>query len=424
MNDKQMQRKKPELLAPAGNLEKLKVACAYGADAIYLGGKSFGLRALGANFSPEEMEAGIRYAHALGKKIYVTVNIMPHNADVDRFPAYLDFLQTVHADAAIISDLGLFMLARKQTPHLPLHISTQANVVNYASVQAWEKLGATRVVLARELAKEEIATIRANSSVELEVFVHGAMCISYSGRCLLSSYMTGRDANRGACAQSCRWQYALVEEKRPDEAYEIREDERGTYILNAKDLCLLPYVGELGALGVDSLKIEGRMKSAHYVACTTKAYREAIDAWAEQGDAFSVQSAWERELSMASHRTYTDGFYRGAHGMGMQIYQGSSYDPGADFEGLVLDYDARTKIATVEQRNVMTADETLEILRPQGTPFQQTLQGMTDAEGNPVQRAPHPKQILHIPMKQPVMPYAILRRERLASKKDEHAKGA
>ena len=247
--------KKPELLSPAGNLEKLKMALVYGADAVYLGGKSFGLRAFGGNFSEAEMEEGVRFAHALGRKVYVTLNIFAHNADLERLPAYLSFLAEIHVDGLLVSDLGVFSLAREFAPAVPLHISTQANNTNWATVEAWQKLGAERVVLARELSRAEIAAIRAHSTIELEMFVHGAMCISYSGRCLLSSYLTGRDANRGACAQACRWRYGLVEESRPGEVFPVEEDERGTYIMNSKDLCLLPFLPELCAMGLDSLKI-------------------------------------------------------------------------------------------------------------------------------------------------------------------------
>ena len=273
--------KKPELLAPAGTLEKLKMAVLYGADAVYLGGKSFGLRALGGNFSREELAEGTEFAHAHGCKVYVTVNIYPHDGDLAGLPEYLRDLEAIGVDALLVADLGVFSIAREKVPNLPLHVSTQANTVNSAAVKAWQALGAQRVVLARELSIAEIAAIRKAVPVELEMFVHGAMCISMSGRCLLSNYFTGRDSNRGACAQSCRWRYALVEETRPGQYFPIEEDERGTYILNSKDLCLLPHLSELIKSGVDSLKIEGRMKSVHYVASVTKAYRMAIDRYFE-----------------------------------------------------------------------------------------------------------------------------------------------
>lgn len=282
--------KKPELLAPAGNMEKLKMALLYGADAVYLGGKQFGLRAFGGNFSNEELKEAVEFAHNLNKKVYVTVNIFPHNSDIEMLPEYLAFLNTTGADALLVADIGLFMLAKKYAPDIELHISTQANNTNWATVDAWHNMGASRVVLARELSKDEISVIRQKCSVELEMFVHGAMCISYSGRCLLSNYMTGRDSNRGSCAQPCRWKYSLVEEKRPGQYFPIEEDERGTFIFNSKDMCLLPYLPDVIESGVDSLKIEGRMKSIHYVASVVKAYRMAIDSYFENPEALDRKS--------------------------------------------------------------------------------------------------------------------------------------
>ena len=284
-------QKRPELLAPAGTLEKMKMAILYGADAVYLGGQAFGLRALGGNFTDAELREAVAFAHARGKKVYVTVNVYPHDGDMDGLPEYLRFLERIHVDALLVADLGVFSVARDVVPSLPLHVSTQANTVNVAAVRAWKALGAQRVVLARELSLREIAAIRSAVDVELEMFVHGAMCISMSGRCLLSAYMTGRDANRGACAQSCRWRYALMEEQRPGEYFPIDEDEHGTYIMNSKDLCLLPYLTDVIATGVDSLKIEGRMKSVHYVASVTKAYRAAIDAYSADPAQFAINSA-------------------------------------------------------------------------------------------------------------------------------------
>lgn len=284
--------KKPELLAPAGNMEKLKMALLYGADAVYLGGKAFGLRAFGGNFTNEELQEAVDFAHKLGKKIYVTVNIFPHNSDIAKLPAYLTFLNEIKVDAILVADLGVFTLAKEYAPDVELHISTQANNTNWAAVNAWAELGARRVVLAREMSLEEIKEIREKCSVELEMFVHGAMCISYSGRCLMSNYLTGRDANRGSCAQPCRWNYALVEEKRPGQYFPVLEDERGTYIFNSKDMCLLPYLPDVIASGVDSLKIEGRMKSVHYAASVVKAYREAIDSYFAAPEQFEVKKEW------------------------------------------------------------------------------------------------------------------------------------
>jgi putative protease len=300
--------KKPELLAPAGNLEKLKMAVLYGADAVYLGGKSFGLRAFGGNFSREELKEAMDFAHARGKKVYVTVNIFPHNGDLEGLPDYLQYLQSIQADALLVADLGVFMMCRKLIPDMELHISTQANNTNWASVNAWKELGASRVVLAREMSLAEIREIRSKCDVDLEMFMHGAMCISYSGRCLLSNYFTGRDSNRGSCAQSCRWKYALVEETRPGKYFPIEEDERGTYIMNSKDMCLMPNIRDVIESGVDSLKIEGRMKSVHYAASVTKAYRLAIDSYFEDPEHFEVRQEWMDELEKVSHRAYTTGF--------------------------------------------------------------------------------------------------------------------
>jgi len=310
----------------------------------------------------------------------------------------------------LVADLGVFMLAREAAPALPVHISTQANNVNWRTVRAWQELGAERVVLARELSREEICEIRRHTSVELELFVHGAMCISYSGRCLLSSYFTGRDANRGSCAQSCRWKYALVESSRPGEYYPVEEDERGTYIMNSKDLCLLPYLDEIVAAGIDSLKIEGRMKSVHYVASVVKAYRMALDACLT-GDSYGVQEAWMTELGKVSHRAYTTGFFLGKTTETDQIYGSSSYEQTSDFVGLVRSYDAENGLATVEQRNNMKLGQELEIFQPVGAPFRQELAEMWDEEGEEITAAPHPQQIVRIRMAQPVEPNSILRRD-------------
>ena len=410
-------RKSPELLAPAGTMEKLQIAFLYGADAAYLGGTQFGLRAFGGNFTQEEIRAAVQLAHGLGKKIYVTVNVFPHNDDLVSLPDYLRFLMEAEADAVLVADLGVFMLAREAAPGLSLHISTQANNVNWRTVRAWQELGAERVVLARELSREEIREIRSHTDVELELFVHGAMCISYSGRCLLSSYFTGRDGNRGACAQSCRWRYALVEQVRPGEYYPVAEDERGTYIMNSKDLCLLPYLDDVLACGVDSLKIEGRMKSVHYVASVVKAYRTAVDACLS-GPPYSVQPDWMEELKKVSHRAYTAGFFFGKTTEKDQIYGSSSYEQSSDFIGLVHSYDDTTKLAVVEQRNHMRLGQEIEVFQPAGASFRQELTEMWDAEGQPIAAAPHPQQMVRIRMTQPVEPYSILRRD-IPLKKEE-----
>lgn len=403
--------KKPELLAPAGNMEKLKMALLYGADAVYLGGKAFGLRAFGGNFTNEELQEAVDFAHKLGKKIYVTVNIFPHNSDIAKLPAYLTFLNEIKVDAVLVADLGVFTLAKEYAPDVELHISTQANNTNWAAVNAWAELGASRVVLAREMSLEEVKEIREKCSVELEMFVHGAMCISYSGRCLMSNYLTGRDANRGSCAQPCRWNYALVEEKRPGQYFPVLEDERGTYIFNSKDMCLLPYLPDVIASGVDSLKIEGRMKSVHYAASVVKAYREAIDSYFAASEQFEVKKEWVEELDKVSHRAYTTGFYYGRPTEKDQIYGTSSYTQTSDFVGLVLDYDEKTGFATVEQRNNMKVGQEIEIFQPHLAGYRQILQEMYNDEGEAIQVAPHPQQIVKIRMDRPVEPYGILRRD-------------
>ena len=410
-------KKRPELLAPAGTMEKLQMALAYGADAAYLGGVQFGLRAFGGNFANEEIRAAVQLAHGAGKKVYVTVNVFPHNDDLVSLPDYLRFLAEVEVDAVLVADLGVFMLVREAAPTLPVHISTQANNVNWRTVRAWQELGAARVVLARELSREEIREIRRHTSVELELFVHGAMCISYSGRCLLSSYFTGRDANRGACAQSCRWKYALVEMSRPGEYYPIAEDERGTYIMNSKDLCLLPHLDEVVHCGIDSLKIEGRMKSVHYVASVVKAYRMALDACLS-GNPYEVREEWRAELEKVSHRAYTTGFFFGKTTGADQIYGSSSYEQTSDFVGLVRAYDPVTQIATVEQRNNMKLGQEIEVFQPVGAPFRQNLSEMWDEEGQEIAAAPHPQQIVRIRMTQEVAANSILRRD-VPMKKEE-----
>ena len=406
-----MTEKKPELLAPAGTLEKLKMALAFGADAVYLGGKAYGLRALGGNFTQDELREAVAYAHARAAKVYATVNIFPHNADLNGLPDYLRFLQEIQVDGLLVADLGVFMMVKEVAPQLSLHISTQANNTNWRTVCEWQKLGAQRVVLARELSLQEIREIRQHTDVELEMFVHGAMCISYSGRCLLSSYFTGRDANRGSCAQCCRWKYALVEETRPGQYFPIAEDERGTYIMNSKDLCLLPYLPEVMACGVDSLKIEGRMKSVHYAASVTKAYRAAIDSYVKDPQNFVVRQEWREELAKVSHRPYTTGFAFGRPTAEDQVYGTSSYEQNSDFVGLVRDYDAATGYALVEQRNNMKCGQELEIFPPQGKGWRQELRDMLDEDGEPITVAPHPQQLVHIRMARPVEPWTILRRD-------------
>ncbi len=403
--------KKPELLAPAGNMEKLKMALLYGADAVYLGGKAFGLRAFGGNFTQEEIREAVVFAHSLQKKVYVTVNIFAHNSDMEKLPEYLKSLGEAGVDAVLVADLGVFMMVRRLLPQMEIHISTQANNTNWEAVNAWKELGASRVVLAREMSLQEIRKIREHCPVELEMFVHGAMCISYSGRCLMSNYFTGRDANRGSCAQPCRWKYALVEEKRPGQYFPVEEDERGSYIFNSKDMCLLEHIDQVIASGVDSLKIEGRMKSVHYVASVVKAYRAAIDAYFADPEGFAVQPAWVAELDKVSHRAYTTGFYFEQPSAEDQIYGSSSYTQTSDFIGLVHSYDAATGWALVEQRNNMKCGQEIEVLQPEGPLFRQVLTEMMDEDGTLIDTAPHAQQLVRIRMQQPVVPYAILRRD-------------
>jgi putative protease len=403
---------KPELLAPAGSLEKGKIALLYGADAIYLGGKAFGLRAFAANFSLEEIREMTAFAHKLGRKVYVTVNIVPHDEDLPGLPQYLKDLEDAQVDGLLISDLGVWAIARKTVDQskVELHVSTQANVTNSAAAKAWEDLGADRVVLARELSIPEIAQIHQNVKADLEVFVHGAMCISHSGRCLLSNYFTGRDSNRGACAQVCRWEFSLVEKNRPGQAFDIAEDERGTYIMNSKDLCLIDHLPELMAAGVRSLKIEGRMKSIHYVASVVSVYRKAIDACYADPEHYQVQEAWRQELEKMSHRPYTTGFALGQPGPEDQVYSTSSYEQTADFVGLIQGYDPETGRVTIEQRNHVKEGERLEILNPDGEIFAWTVTEMQNDQGEPITAAPHAQMIYTAKGDSRMEPWSLVRR--------------
>ncbi|SDF10475.1 peptidase U32 family protein [Sporolituus thermophilus] len=403
--------KKPELLAPAGNLEKLKIAILYGADAVYFGGKSFGLRAFSDNFSEAELKEAVAFVHQAGKKGYVTINVFPHNEDLPALPEYIRYLRDIGVDGIIISDLGVYRIARQVAPDLPLHISTQANNTNWSAVLCWQELGARRVVLAREISLEDIRVIRQKVNIELEAFVHGAMCISYSGRCLLSNYFTGRDANRGECTQACRWKYYVMEETRPGQFFPVLEDERGTYIFNSKDLCLLPHIPALAASGLDSFKIEGRMKSVHYVATVVKVYRQAINSYFADPDHYEVRPEWWEELQKISHRPYTTGFYFNKTTQEDQIYSGATYKQTYDFIGLVRSYNPVTGMALVEQRNNMKVGEEIEIFQPSGPTFRQRITAMFDSEGNAIDVAPHPQQLVTMPVNQPVAEYAMLRRQ-------------
>lgn len=405
--------KKVELLAPAGNLEKLKMAVLFGADAVYLGGQRFGLRASADNFSLEDLRLGLDFAHERGCKVYVTVNIIPHNEDLAGLPEYIEQLDGLGVDAVIVSDPGIFTIVKKAAPGMEIHISTQANNTNYMSARFWYELGAKRIVVARELSFEEIGEMAEMTPPELDIeaFIHGAMCISYSGRCLLSSYMTGRDSNRGACSHPCRWKYRLVEEKRPGEYYPVYEDERGTYIFNSKDLCMLEYIPELMRSGIYSFKLEGRMKSSFYVATVVSAYRKAIDAYMADPENYKFDPQWLVELSKASHREYTTGFFFNKTTGEDQIYNTSSYIREYDFVGLVLEYDPATKIAKIEQRNRMITGDEIEVVNPRKDYFVQTIAWMKNEEGESIRTAPHAQMIVYMPMEQAVEPFAILRRK-------------
>ena len=400
---------KPELLAPAGNMEKLHMALLYGADAVYLGGKMFGLRAFASNFSLAEMDEAVAFAHSLHKKVYVTVNIFAHNEDINNLPDYLRNLQAIGVDALLISDFGVWSVAREIIPEMPLHVSTQANTTNWAAVKAWENLGASRVVLARELSFTEMKEIGSKTEVELEAFVHGAMCISYSGRCWLSSYLTGRDGNRGACAQVCRWEFNLTEKNRPGEVYDVAGDEQGTYIMNSKDLCLLPYLPQLMEAGICSFKIEGRMKSAHYAASVVSVYRRAIDACWRDPQHFTVKQEWLDELEKVSHRPYTTGFALGKPDAAAQVYTTSSYLQTHEFVGLVRDWDNGR--LTVEQRNHMKEGETLEVFCPDGSLRTLVLKEMRNQDGEPIVAAQHPQMVFTCRAAESIPESSILRRK-------------
>lgn len=404
---------KPDLLAPAGNLEKLKFAITYGADAVYLGGPMWGLRAYAGNFTMEEIAEGVAFAHARDAKVYVTVNIIPHNEDLNGLEDYLSALAALGIDAFIISDPGILTVAKAVAPQVARHLSTQANVVNYRSAQFWVEQGVSRLILARELSHTEIAEIGQRVQTELEVFVHGAMCISYSGRCLLSNYLTGRDANRGACAQPCRYQYHLVEEKRPGQYFPITEDAQGTYIMNSKDLCLIEHLPELLQLELAGLKIEGRMKSVHYVATVTKVYREAIDAYYANPAEYSFQAKWIQELGKASNRSFTTGFYLGEPGPDAHVYEGELYERQYEFAGIVQSYDAAKQLLWVEQRNNFQVGDSLEILEPQGVGGELTVSNMFTATGEAISAARHAQMLVAIPSERPLQPMSLLRRQEL-----------
>lgn len=402
---------KIELLAPAGNMEKMKMALLYGADAVYLAGKGFGLRAYGGNFTREEMKEAVKYAHSMGKKVYVTVNIIPRNEDLEGMDDYLKFLQDIRVDAALISDLGVFSLARQVAPELPIHVSTQASSANWRTVKMWKDLGASRVVLAREVSLSEMADIRKKVDIELEVFGHGALCISWSGRCLLSNFFTNgkRQSNRGECIQACRFRYSVVEESRPGQYWPVEEDEHGTYVFNSKDLCMVDHVKELIEGGASSLKIEGRMKSVYYVAAVVSAYRKAIDAYYAEGDNYKVRPEWREELEKVSHRPYTTAFAFQEPDHEAQEYEKSQPEQPYDFVGLILKKDEETN--QVQQRNHFKVGEVLEYLTPKGEVGNMTVEKLINKEGEEVEKAPHPLEELTMKASVLLPAFTILRRK-------------
>ena len=406
--------KKPELLAPGGSLEKLETAINYGADAVYIGGEAFSLRVAAENFSVEDMKRGLEFAHKRGKKVYLTANIIPHNKDIEAFEKYIAEIAPLGFDAVLISDPGMFEITRSVAPNLPIHISTQANNVNYKSAEFWYKMGAKRVVLAREMSFSEIKEIREKTpqELELEAFVHGAMCISYSGRCLLSNYMTSRDANQGACAHPCRWNYALMEETRPGEYMEVFENERGSFIFNSKDLCMIEHIPEIVGSGITSLKLEGRVKTTYYVATVVKAYRDEIDSFFENPDGYKFNKASLDELLKVSHRPYSTGFYFGKPDENSQVYGSSSYIRDYDLIGIVTDFDEETGIATVSQRNRFFKGDEVEILRPDKPFFAQKIEYMQNAEGENIDVAKNAEMIVKIKLSESAPKGSMLRKKR------------
>lgn len=407
-----MNIQKPELLAPGGDLEKLKIAIQYGADAVYVGGEAFSLRVASANFSIEDMKEGIKFAHDRGKKVYLTANILPHNKDIEEFESFIEEIRPLGFDAVLIADLGMFDMMRELAPEIPIHVSTQANNINYRSAITWHKLGATRVVLAREMSFEEITEIRQKipDDLELEAFVHGAMCISYSGRCLLSNYMIQRDANQGNCAHPCRWNYSLMEQTRSGEYMPVFENERGTFIFNSKDLCTIRHIPELIKSGISSFKIEGRVKSAYYVATIIKAYREEIDKYFDDPENYVFDEKSYEELSKVSHRPYTTGFYYGKPQHTEQVYTDNSYIREYDLIGIVRDYDEDTKIATISQRNRFFKGDEIEVLMPNKPYFKQTVEYMENEKGESIDVAPHAEMIVKMKMSEPVCKNSMLRK--------------
>lgn len=406
--------KKPELLIPASSLEVLKTAVIFGADAVYIGGEAFGLRAKAKNFSMDDMREGISFAHEHGVKVYVTANILAHNQDLEGVELYFKELKEIKPDGLIIADPGVFQIAKRICPEIERHISTQANNTNYETYKFWWELGAKRVVSARELSLEEIKEIRAHISqdMEIETFIHGAMCISYSGRCLLSNYFTGRDANQGACTHPCRWKYAVVEETRPGEYMPVYENERGTYIFNSKDLCMIEHISDLLQAGIDSFKIEGRMKTALYVATVARTYRKAIDDCLRDQKLYEQNMDWYRnQISNCTYRQFTTGFFYGKPGDESQIYDSNTYIKEYTYLGIIG--GEKDGLYRIEQRNKFSVGEQIEVMKPDGTDLEVTVRAIFDEEGNPQESAPHPKQVLYVDLGTKLDIYDILRRQEI-----------
>ena len=406
-----MKNRRPELLIPASNLEVLKTAVIFGADAVYIGGEAFGLRAKAKNFSMEDMREGIEFAHEHGVRVHVTVNILAHNDDLEGVEGYLRELKEIGPDALIIADPAIFEMAKEICPEIERHISTQANNTNYGTYRFWWKQGAKRVVSARELSLREIKEIRERipEEMEIESFIHGAMCISYSGRCLLSNYFTGRDANQGACTHPCRWKYAVVEETRPGEYMPVYENERGTYIFNSKDLCMIEHIPEMIDAGIDSFKIEGRMKTALYVATVARTYRKAIDDYLEDPEKYKANMPlYLDQISNCTYRQFTTGFYFGKPSEESQIYDSNTYVKEYTYLGIIG--GEKDGMYRIEQRNKFSVGETIEIMKPDGRNIEVTVRRIVDEDGNEQESAPHPKQVLYIDFGGEAEQYDILRR--------------
>lgn len=404
--------KKPELLMPAGNLEILKAAVMFGADAVYIGGDMYGLRAKAHNFSPNEMSEGIDFAHSYGKKVYVTANITAHNNDLLGVREYFKELSVIKPDALIISDPGVFMAAKEICPDIDVHISTQSNNVNYDTFRFWHMQGATRVVTARELSVKEIAEIRKNipNDLEIETFIHGAMCISYSGRCLLSNYFTGRDANLGACTHPCRWKYYIMEEKRPGEYLPVEENERGTYIFNSKDLCMIEHIPDLCEAGIDSFKIEGRMKTALYVANVARIYRMAIDDYYKDASLYEEKIPYYKaELEKGTYRQFTTGFFYGKPTHETQIYDSNTYVKNYTYLGMIKSVNDEG-LYGFEQKNKFSVGDEIEVMRCDGTVYNVTVRKMTDDAGNEIESCPHPGQMIYIDAGMELSEYDMMRK--------------